>query len=304
MPAGCLYNFINVSQVCAEFWSEERFKQEFERSPSKRIRGISWAGDWPIPWKAPGMNETMMVEWLRLDYHIFDMFGERKMRSIQCLLQSIPSFPEDKFLFYYRTFFSLIDPESYKTMLGLLPCKRNIAVAGDEIIESLFGREPFIGIHLRSLEGHCAEMTEGDFQAKGLQPFIPEAKEACSPTWDNIKMRLQRINIDAESIQIYLADDGQQPTVTDAILQNHPNVRRLSDFSLLDEKGFRNHGGVLEVYILSHSTAFLGVAASSFAFHVALRRELNGFPKESNLIPGYPETGHMPHFFNSVDFDL
>jgi hypothetical protein len=296
-----IFNFIDLSQVCAEYWPEERFKQEYERNPSQTIRTLIWSEDWPMNLSPPAFNDTMQLEWILLDGNHFDKQAQRIMPSVLCLLQSLPPFPYDNFLFMARTFFTLIDPESYKTMLRLLPHKKTVNDIGDAAIESLFDNQPFIGIDLRSVDGNCEEMMRTDFQTNRLKVFLPDAVEACSPSWENLEMRLKRYDIEVESMPIYLVDNGQQPNVTDAILQNHPKVRRLTDFPLMNEIEHRDLSSVLDAYILSRSSSFIGIAGSSFAFHIALRRELYGFAKESNFIPGYRETGYMPHFFNNVD---
>jgi hypothetical protein len=287
-----LSRFFNFSQICVEVWPVERFQKEYKRD--RTVRGIGWDKEWSDTTRLPGMNDTMKMEWIQMDPRLFDELETIGHPSFRCILQSFPAFPHDSLLYITRTFYTAIDSKSYRSALSLLPYHDSIRNLGDKIIDTLLAGKPFIGIHLRYLDGTCEFNIKKIYGRKErLKEFQDEALESCGPKWDSIKKRLARVGIDPSTTPIFLADDGQRGDVTEQIVQNG-KVKRLSDSPIAVDEYLQK--GSLEAYILTKSVAFIGISVSSFSFHIALRRELNGFSRSSNLLPGYPETGFLLHF--------
>lgn len=158
-------------------------------------------------------------------------------------------------------------------------------------------QRPFVGLHLRYFEGSGIVDTHARFIGK-LVKYIPDVLLQLDMEWSYVSEVIKAHGYDPDTVDIFLATDNQRLNMTEAFLQ-HSNVHMIPPDSI--DPRFQ---GMVDTYVLSKSSLFLGGPLSSMSFHVALYRELNGFDKSTNIMAAYQEIGYMNHFFMDAEHPL
>ena len=200
--------------------------------------------------------------------------------TAQCPAASIP--PEliknDKLIFFPLLFYLVANKEMHVEVMKQFAISKRYVEIGDSFLRKHHLKE-FAAIHTRNLNGLCAGFAN-TFIAKG---WANDLHEYCSMKWSFIEAKFRSIDVDINAVPVFYATDGQNETI-DARIMSRENVIR---FDMHKEAEHLNIA-VLEMYILSQSSWFLGNPSSTFATNVAFWREgLYHRHWSTNLLSGY-----------------
>jgi hypothetical protein len=116
-------------------------------------------------------------------------------------------------------------------------------------------------------------------------------------TWSFVAQHMLANGFDPLHTPVFLASDNQRPNITRAFLMRS-NVKSFVAIGRLQPPV---DARLIDMYVLTKSALFIGHPLSSLSFHVALWRELDGWPTNTNILAGYKERGYLHHLFDNFD---
>lgn len=281
---------------------------------NRPLRMIYWDDNAVIP---SNLLEWLPVERVRLDGKLLveqsgDLDG---FPRLACVAQSVPKFENDFIIGIPNPFFTGMHKSAYMQALSRIKIPSDARSIGEKFISQNFNPQFFVGVHLRWFEGACEQFTRQIFGGKHVHliPYLDDALQSCDMSWGFLSRIISANGLDPVSTPIFLATDNQRPNVTESLLA-HSNVKlfqpNASNGSNSGNSGSGSGGGgghkgshvdnrLVDMFILTKSSLFIGHPLSSLSFHVALWRELDGWPARTNILAGYADLGYLHHLFNN-----
>ena len=288
---------LDHENVCVKFMTSEQVTALIADS-KQPVRSVYWG----VP-LCPAQLADFEMHRIQLDGDFFNRYRHNvhyfsKYPEIGCVADHMPTmFQHSAVMFMPCPYFLSVDKQSYVNALKHIKISRKISEIGDAIIRKLFGNAPFVGVHLRNFEGECQHAVNAIYSEVDIaKPFLNEAKNTCNMSWTFIQQQFRsKSGIDIESTPVFLSSDNQLEEATRDLV-NHANVAML-DNDILQKEYPEVDILLLDMYILTKSSAFLGNPYSSLSFHVLLWREINGFNPATNIQPAYSDIGMLYHLF-------
>ena len=300
-------------EVCVRVVTPE-FVNQLIKDNDRPVKTIAWNDD-ICSQELKGADEQ---EFIKLSENHFRKYDWTP--NVGCIRDSMPVY-DDKLVFLPCPYYINVDKKSYMNALKHVRIHPDIAKIGDQFIRDKFDGKPFVAAHMRSFEGTCdGDMRHVFDREDRLKPFLQEAIDSCSMTWEYISGHLKKYaGIDADNVPIYLASDDQQMQNV-VKLREHQNLWMLTghglpekketapntfDYMMMEmfadfkvEEPYRSvNKDMLDMYILTKSEYFLGNPYSSYSFHVVLWREIDGHSPDTNIQPAYKEEGLLHHLY-------
>ena len=220
--------------------------------------------------------------------------GDEFSPRLACVAQSLPRF-DDLLVFLPNPFFTGMPRDMYTLALSRVRLGPAARLAGDGFVNSTLRGRPFVGVHLRWFEGICEPFCTKAFHGAYAR-FLSDCMTQCYMPWPYVSRVMAAHGFDPETSPVFLATDNQRPNLTAALLA-HPNVYMWNESSGGAAWGGGAQARLVDMHVLSRAALFLGHPVSSFAFHVALLRELGGHARSTNILAGYQEAGYLHHLF-------
>jgi len=289
-------SLLNWTHLCAVEMTYTQIQSLYNNNnnSSSTNRSSSWSSIPCITWDATsegfGQGCGASHQEIPLQRYIMDVNKNQysnftTFHNVHCIVPLLPQFPTSPFITMSNIFFSGIPKSTYMSVLQHIDFTDAIKRDTDTFIQKTFANKKYVGLHVRWLNGACVNEKEH----YGM--YAEEYEKHCFMSWDFLSEKMKEFGYDPNTVPIFLATDNERPDVTQALL-NHSNVVMFKGEGM-DKETIR----MIDMCLLAKSSLFIGGPFSSMSFHVALLREIQGHPVESNVLASYRETGYLHHLF-------